>query len=243
MRAIYEPTGRAKEYSELACNLYNGCSFGCTYCYAPAVMRMTPEQFSVPRPRNGVIESLNADCIRLKRLGEQKKHVLFCFTCDPYQPIDAQHHLMRSALEVLRRHRIPPRILTKSDRAEADFDLLSVCVDPEFGMTLTHYNDDLGRFYEPRASSTHSRFKTLYTAKNNYGIRTWVSLEPIIKVEETVRCIEWTHEFVDYYKVGKWNHSPEATGMDWVSIRQRVIGVLEDYGCVYTVKKDLREAR
>ena len=34
MKVIYEPKGRAKEYAELAVNLYNGCSHGCEYCYA-----------------------------------------------------------------------------------------------------------------------------------------------------------------------------------------------------------------
>ena len=34
MNVIYEPKGRAREYSELACNLYRGCTHGCRYCYA-----------------------------------------------------------------------------------------------------------------------------------------------------------------------------------------------------------------
>ena len=36
--AIYETSGRAREYRELACNLYVGCDHACRYCYVP-VMR------------------------------------------------------------------------------------------------------------------------------------------------------------------------------------------------------------
>ena len=45
MCIIYEPRGKAKEYSKLAANLYKGCSHGCTYCYAPAATFTKPEQF------------------------------------------------------------------------------------------------------------------------------------------------------------------------------------------------------
>ena len=31
MSIIYEPRGKAREYSELAVNLYTGCSHGCRY--------------------------------------------------------------------------------------------------------------------------------------------------------------------------------------------------------------------
>jgi len=32
-KAIYNPSGKAGEYSYWACNFYKGCSNGCTYCY------------------------------------------------------------------------------------------------------------------------------------------------------------------------------------------------------------------
>lgn len=32
-KAIYEPSGKTAEYSNWACNLYNGCPHSCTYCF------------------------------------------------------------------------------------------------------------------------------------------------------------------------------------------------------------------
>ena len=39
MRTIYEPQGRAREYSPLALNHYQGCDHACTYCYARSINR------------------------------------------------------------------------------------------------------------------------------------------------------------------------------------------------------------
>ena len=54
MSIIYEPRGKAREYAELAVNLYKGCSHACVYCYAPAATFCDREKFSSPdyiRPR------------------------------------------------------------------------------------------------------------------------------------------------------------------------------------------------
>jgi DNA repair photolyase len=32
-KAIYNPSGKAGEYSYWACNFFKGCSNGCEYCY------------------------------------------------------------------------------------------------------------------------------------------------------------------------------------------------------------------
>jgi DNA repair photolyase len=55
MKAIYEPSGKAKEYGNLACNLYKGCGHKCSYCYAPSVLRMDRQEFyNNPQPREGI---------------------------------------------------------------------------------------------------------------------------------------------------------------------------------------------
>lgn len=32
-KCIYQPSGAAREYGAWACNLYNGCTHQCQYCY------------------------------------------------------------------------------------------------------------------------------------------------------------------------------------------------------------------
>lgn len=92
MSIIYEPKGRAKEYCELAANLYRGCGHGCRYCYAPDATRADREKFyREPQPRKSVIEKLRKDAFTIS--GIEKRPVLLCFTCDPYQPIN-EHYIL-----------------------------------------------------------------------------------------------------------------------------------------------------
>ena len=37
-KAIYQPKGKASEYSKYAVNFYNGCSADCDYCYCKSGM-------------------------------------------------------------------------------------------------------------------------------------------------------------------------------------------------------------
>jgi DNA repair photolyase len=80
MNVICEPKGRAREYSELACNLYRGCTHGCLYCYTPACMRTTGEKWHAQaEPRLNVIKNLEKDAMKLR--GDARR-VLFCFLSD-----------------------------------------------------------------------------------------------------------------------------------------------------------------
>ena len=111
---IYEPRGRAREYAALACNLYSGCTHGCRYCYAPACLHQSREEFhsnGVPRP--GILERLEAEA---PRYAESTEPVLLCFTCDPYQPSEGEYRVTRRALEILNRHDVPWTVLTKGGR-------------------------------------------------------------------------------------------------------------------------------
>ena len=48
MSIIYEPRGKAREYAELAVNLYKGCAHACIYCYAPAATFCDRGKFRLP---------------------------------------------------------------------------------------------------------------------------------------------------------------------------------------------------
>ena len=45
MKPIYEPRGAAREYGELALNIYTGCPHRCFYCFAPSVLHREREAF------------------------------------------------------------------------------------------------------------------------------------------------------------------------------------------------------
>lgn len=233
MRVIYETKGRAREYCELAMNLYTGCAHACTYCYAPKATYKAKEDFINPRPRLGVIDALRQEAPRYAG-----REVLMSFSTDPYQPINEEYFYSRQALFIMAHHGIRPVILTKGGlRSIEDFDILAKC-NGKYGATLTYLDPDASLIDEPGAASPQERIEALCRAKRQ-GIETWVSLEPVMDPDEVLEIIRWTHEFVDEYRVGKLNYDARARGIDWSKFAKCVVETLEHYGKRYYIKKDL----
>ncbi|MCL5265163.1 MAG: hypothetical protein M1343_08240 [Chloroflexi bacterium] len=234
---IYEPRGRAREYAELAANLYRGCEHGCLYCFAPGATHRERAAFhSQVAPREGVMEKFKRDCEVLKGSG---KSVLLSFTCDPYTPVDVEYQLTRQAIETLHEHGLFVQILTKGgNRARRDFDLLGK--GDAFATTMTFHTGIDSRHWEPNAAEPIDRMDTMKVA-HILGIPTWVSLEPVIDPEQTLSIIRATHEYVDLFKVGTLNHHPLAKQIDWRDFGMRAVELLGRLGCKYYLKEDLRK--
>ena len=234
---IYEPRGRAGEYAPLAVNLYRGCTHGCDYCFVPDSTFMGKEEFRNATPRKDIIEKLAKDAPKAADDGA-KGNVLLCFTTDPYQPLDKIHGLTRQAIQILHDNDFNITILTKGGmRAERDFDLYQK--GDEFATTLTFMDDSKSLKWEPHAALPNERILMLKKAHIR-GIRTWVSLEPVIEPAETLEIIRQTHTFVDHYKVGTLNNHPQADKIDWPKFAKDVVATLEHHRSDYYIKKDLR---
>lgn len=244
MRVIYEPKGRAKEYSPLACNLYMGCTHGCKYCYAPACMHKKPEEWHrAARARaEDVLAKFEKDVVDMERAHDDRR-VLFCFLSDPYQPLEKELHLTRRGIEIAAAHDVQVDILTKGDTKLIAKDLpLMARAGVHLGITLSFSKDASRREWEPFASSVRSRFNILRQA-HDLGVYTWVSMEPVIIPQEALEVIEKAHEFVDFWKVGKLNHDKAVEqSVDWVKFRGDVVNLLDQYDCAYYIKDDLRKA-
>jgi DNA repair photolyase len=156
MNVIYEPKGRAREYSELACNLYRGCTHGCSYCFAPACMRTTGEDWhSHAEPRINIIAKFEKDAASLQ---SDPRKVLFCFLSDPYQPLERRERLTHQALTIVGKYKMQSQVLTKGS-AELildDLDLMKTA-GTELGITLCFSDDGTRAKWEPNASSLKPR--------------------------------------------------------------------------------------
>jgi DNA repair photolyase len=240
MNVIYTPKGKALEYSDLALNLYRGCDHGCTYCYAPAAIRMNREEFSNNAKPRDILKKIEQDAAYLEKTGNDKS-ILMCFTCDPYQRIDEKYQITRSAIKILHAHNQKITILTKGGyRSERDFDLLAKNPDlSTYATTLTFTNESGRLKYEPFAAPTKERIEMLEKA-HNLGIKTWVSCEPVIKPDQTLKLIVYSSEFVDLYKVGKANYIHESKEIDWYLFAKMVVDVLEGLNKDYIIKEDLK---
>jgi DNA repair photolyase len=233
---IYKPKGKAGEYGDYAYNIYNGCTHGCKYCYVPAIRRTTHEQYhSSAQQRNIKITDL------LQEIKEHGGNELFlCFTCDPYQPIDEKLKLTRLIIKNCHQNNVKVNVLTKGGkRSERDFDLMSE--NPKlsnYGATLTFLSAIDSLEWEPNAALPEERINALKKA-HAMGITTWASLEPVIDPEQSLEIIRITADFVDKFKVGKWNHDQRAEQINWKQFAKEAVNLLEKLGKNYYIKKDL----
>jgi len=234
---IYQPKGRAREYSPLACNVYKGCSHGCTYCFAPNATRRSREEFNAPATRGpSFLSKLEKEAARYQAAGITSR-VLMCFTCDPYQPLDVTEQVTRHTIQTLHRHGLPIQILTKGgSRALRDLDLFGR--GDAFAATLTFLDDAKSREWEPKAALPQDRINTLKVF-HAAGIPTWVSLEPVISPVQSLSIIHRTHEFVDLFKVGTLNYHPVARTIDWRVFAHRVVELLISLGFAEIQADDL----
>ena len=134
MIPIYAPKARAREYGDLAINIYTGCNHGCTYCFAPRVKHQSLEDFQQVQPKAGIVEAVKDQLYRQKITG---KLIHLCFTCDPY-PADIDTTPTREIIEAIKTSGNHVQILTKGGyRAIRDFDLLDN--NDYFGVTITGF--------------------------------------------------------------------------------------------------------
>jgi len=239
MKAIYEPKGAAREYAELACNLYKGCRHGCTYCYVPAILRKTREEFREEHAlRPGILEALKRDADRMRQESDQRR-ILFCFTSDPYQlcSLDLEQ-TTRKALLLCRGLRAS--VLTKGGlMAACDFDVMEL-QDIHFGTTLTMQSEGYSKHWEPGAALPYDRKEAIHAAHDR-GIYTWVSLEPVLDPATSLSFIPELAPIVDFWHVGRWNHDVRANDIDWPAFVEEAWRLLVEHNCAFRFKNALLE--
>jgi DNA repair photolyase len=109
-----------------------------------------------------------------------------------------------------------------------------------FASTLTSLDDKFSLKWERGAALPQDRMDTLKRF-HNADIFTWVSLEPVLDVEATLQIIRETHEYVDFFKIGRVNYIGLTETTDWQSFTQRVISLCAELNVRHYIKKDLQK--
>lgn len=205
-KAIYNPSGKAGEYSYWACNFYVGCSNGCQYCYlkkgiGKAVLGGDkPTLKKCFRDEKEAIEVFKKELYQ--NISELREYGLFfSFTTDPMLP--ETFLLTRNAINICQKNNIPVKILTKIGGTPLD-ELITFEARENywqkdliaFGFTLTGHDE-----LESGASTNAERIEAmrqLYAA----GFKTWASIEPVIDCSSSYEMIAKTIGFCNLYKIG-----------------------------------------
>ena len=242
MDIIYQPKGRALEYSLLALNIYKGCEHKCRYCFGPSSLQSKREKyFSAPNPKKDVIKRVQKDA-QILRNTNNNEEILISFIGDPYQPAEMDLRLTRQVIEILIQYNRRFTILTKGGtRAERDFDLLANYQKARFGTTLVFNNQKDTDYWEPGAAPVSDRINAIENAHAR-GIPTWVSIEPVIKPDQALQLIRNLHPIVDHWKVGKINYNKAIEkSVNWIKFREEVKELLNSISADYYLKKSLTE--
>ena len=240
MKVIYEPAGKAREYSELAVNLYTGCSHNCVVCYALQMNRRYGRD-PKPIPRKNILELIKKDAIEMEKTHDDRQ-ILLCFMTDPYQEIEDELKITSQTIDVLMQHNLRFTILTKGGlRSIPDMDKYEKYSKASYGVTLNTLNDNTRKKYEPDAACIDDRIQALRNAHEK-GIKTWVSVEPVYDANEALYMINEVNSLVDIFKVGKLNHFPEIEkNVDWKRFGTLAVELLERLNKKYYIKEDLRK--
>ena len=227
MKPIYTPQGAAKEYGDYAINIYTGCPHRCYYCFAPSVLRRDRETFhSYVEPRKDIVAEVAR---QLEREHITGKLIHLCFTCDPY-PLGYNNIVTREIIKLLKGSGNHVQILTKSDGSR-DFDLLDE--NDWYGATITGYSRN---YTEPKTITVNDRIAAIREARWR-GIKTWVSLEPVMDEDDVLDFLRRS-DYVDRYKIGKLNY--HQSDINWKNFGREVEHICKERGLNYYIKDSLR---
>lgn len=204
-KAIYQPAGKAAEYSRWAVNFYNGCTGKCTYCYNRTGKVAGILGGDTPTLKKSLVNEDKALEIFVKELdmnlSELQKHGLhFNFVSDPFLPETI--NLNWAAIVQCFVHGVPVKTLTKrADFIDNEILSLNHLQDPyagmiAFGFTLTDRDD-----MEPGCSSNVDRIRAMEVLYYE-GFKTWASIEPIIDYDSSLEMIRKAQGYCDLFKIG-----------------------------------------
>ena len=242
-KAIYQPKGKAGEYSKYACNFYVGCSNQCEYCSLRKGIGKATLGGDTPTLKKCFKDESHALEVFEKELKanlpELQEHGLFfSFTTDPCLPETIE--LTMNAIELCQDFSVSVMLLTKNTRWVDDFILNKWFIPHRVsgiavGFTLTGHNE-----LEPNASTNAERIEAMRTL-HDAGFKTWASIEPVIDFESSFKMIRDSRHFCDLFKIGLMAGGKYDKYLLNVFISD-VIEYTEYFGCKFYFKDGLLKA-
>jgi DNA repair photolyase len=224
-KAIYQPAGKAGEYSQWAANFYNGCSAKCEYCYNRHGRSAKILGGDKPTLKKSLVDESTALEIFKKELNqnlpELRKHGLFFnFVSDPCLKETIELNYL-AILECDIRN-VPVKILTKQTwwLKECEEELFNLPKNIVIGFTLTGHDE-----LEPGAATNAERIEAMKKL-HDAGFKTWASIEPIIDFQSSLKMIDESKEYCDFYKIGL------KSGGKYIKSELEIF-IMNVHGCLY----------
>jgi len=172
--------------SDWVINPYNGCLFGCMYCYATQIARWkhpTEQWGSYLDVKLNAPEVLARELTALEKRRNTKDFgsVFFSSVTDPYVGLEAKYRLTRKCLQVLADfgYQGLVAVQTKSPLVTRDIDVLARLKNASVGFTITSLDDKISAFLEVMAPPISHRLEALKKL-HDAGISTYAFVGPIL---------------------------------------------------------------
>ena len=239
-RLIYQPKGKAREYSPWACNLYNGCTNNCTYCYnkkGVGSKLLGKEDVTL---KSGFKDIEDAYLTFQKELDKYKDAILadgkglfFNFVSDPF--LEETWELNFYCAQYALRRGVPCVFLSKKRPHSSMIELFvrhrSMV---KVGFTLTGMDE-----LEPNADTNSERIEAIRVLESG-GVRTWASIEPIINVARSLYLLSRAYNVgCREFKIGVLSGKKDYTPREILDFKQFVDEFFPD--CTILWKNSLLE--
>jgi DNA repair photolyase len=165
-------------------NPYRGCEHGCIYCFARPTHCYLGHSAGLDFETK-LYAKTNAAQLLERELANPRyvpKYIALGAVTDPYQPIEREHCITRSVLEVLDRTNHPVGIVTKSALVMRDIDILQRMASRglvKVAMSVTTLDRGIARKMEPRAATPPRRLEAI-KALSEAGVPVAVMVAPIL---------------------------------------------------------------
>lgn len=239
-KLIYQPKGKAREYSPWACNLFNGCTNNCSYCYnkkGVGSKLLGKEDVTL---KSGFKDIEEAHLTFVKELDKYKDNILadgkglfFNFVSDPFLEETWELNYWCASYALI--HGVPCVFLSKKRPSDGLINFFAMFKDlVKVGFTLTGMDE-----LEPNADTNTERIEAIRVLESS-GVHTWASIEPIINVARSLYLMSRAHNVgCREFKIGVLSGKKDYTPRDILDFKQNVDEFFPD--CTILWKNSLLE--
>jgi DNA repair photolyase len=145
--------------AEYNMNIYRGCSHGCIYCDSRSDCYRN-SNFDCVKVKKDALRVIQSDLGRIRRAGVVATGAM----SDPYNPLEGELKLTRSAMRLLCNHGFGVAIATKSALVSRDIDVIRDIARRRCAIvkiTVTTADDEKCKKIEPLVSTSSERFRAL----------------------------------------------------------------------------------
>jgi DNA repair photolyase len=234
-RSILNPSGvnwpdHTGSYPRLYnCNIGLGCTHGCTYCYAPLVLKRKRSTWKNWIKVENAVELLRTE------VHKPAGRVMFSSTTEPY----LEPKMARQVLKLLLSSHHYVLVITKRPDVVNDLDILRGRKNVEIGFSITGLDDSAVQEWEPDAPAVSERIRAAKTL-HDAGVKTYASIEPWIpNVTHPFEIIQKFDSIFDRWIIGALNYMHEDHRQYLPELKETVMW-LEENKKPYYLKKELR---